>query len=129
MAATTEHWVAGTQHEITATSASTSASSELGTSPPKAEVLGCSCQHKWKLHVLSASSCYPFLNHISSGDVSVRIQITSQILAAKESGNLDSDFNIGEVGFIASKYSQIWEKAAQKSMDSYEYNRCPLWCD
>ena len=70
-----------------------------------------------------------FESYLKWGRKTVRIQITSQILAAKESGNLDSDFNIGEVGFIASKYSQIWEKAAQKSMDSYEYNRCPLWCD
>lgn len=56
------------------------------------------CRPKWKLQALPTFSYYPFLNQTSSGGGEhqrVRAQITRWILAARESGNLNSDFNTG----------------------------------
>lgn len=51
--------------------------------------------------------------------------IARRILASKEPAKLNFDPNIGEVGFITCKYSQIW-KNIQKLIESHEHDRFPL---
>lgn len=54
----------------------------------------------------------------------VSSMIACQILATKESGNLNSDFNIGEVGFITCKYGKIFKSWwTAMNMTNFHYSQ------